>query len=304
MEFHRRDLGLLVSLDVLLSERSVTVAAKRLGVSQPAMSAQLAKLRQLFGDDLLIGNAHGMALTPRAEEIHGPLGEAIEDLRALVALSVPFDPAADSRVFRIAASDLVLGILLPRLLPVLSDRAPRVRIEGVPLAIDRLASSMEKGEIDFAVTNAENAPQSFPARLLSNEEFCIIWRKDHPELSAPPTLDQFCRIPQVFALVEGAGERDAVDDHLATMGRGRVLGIRVPNFLLVAPLVRATDMIAVVPRRLAETETEGLNVADTPFPLPSSQVYLSWHRRLHQDSACRWFRQLVAETITSDPARN
>lgn len=297
MDFQPRDLGLLVSLDVLLSEGSVTLAARRLGISQPAMSAQLARLRQFFGDDLLVGNAHGMSLTPRAQAIRQPLRAAIEDLRVLVSGAVSFDPARDSRHFRIAGTDLSLRVLLPRLIPLLIAQAPGITVEAVPLALDRLAPSMERGEIDFAVTSAENAPQSFPARLISEEAFCVIWSATHPGLSDRVTLEQFCDYRHVVALVEGVGVFDAVDAALDRLGRHRKMGAKVPNFLLVPPIVRITDMISVVPLRLAEAQAQGLRVADPPVELPGFSVYLSWHRRLHQDQASVWMRRLIARVI-------
>ncbi|MBD9527204.1 MULTISPECIES: LysR family transcriptional regulator [Paracoccus] len=304
MDFQPRDLGLLVSLDVLLAERSVTLAARRLGISQPAMSAQLSRLRQVFGDDLLVGNAHGMSLTLRAENMRQPLGEAIDKLRTLVSRESSFDPETDSRHFRISGTDLSLSVLLPRLMSELAARAPGVTIEAVPMALDLLAGRMERGELDFAVTSAENAPQHFPARLLAEEHFRVIWSADHPELRGPPDLEQFCRLQHVVALAPGGGIRDEVDDALFRIGKTREVGARVPSFLLVLPIIRATRMIAVVPGRLVESQPEGLNIAAPPLDLPNFQVFLSWHRRLHQDAACQWFRRLIAETVAGGPVED
>ncbi|MTH76794.1 LysR family transcriptional regulator [Paracoccus aestuariivivens] len=302
MDFQPRDLGLLVSLEVLLRERSVTLAARRLGISQPAMSAQLARLRGLLNDDLLVGNAHGMALTPRASAMRQPLSAAIEELRSLVASPAGFDPAQDIRHFRIAGSDLALIVLLPKLVPYLARVARGITIETVHLELDRIAASMERGELDFAVTSAENAPQAFPARLMAEESFRTIWSRDHPELRDAISLEQFCRLRHVVAVIPGGGILDEVDRALGELGRAREVGARVPNFLLVPSIIRASEMVSVVPQRLAAAQPDGLHVAMPPIDLPNFKVYLSWHRRLHQDPASRWLRQTISDLVAEDPA--
>jgi DNA-binding transcriptional LysR family regulator len=294
MDIHRRDLALIASLDVLLAERNVTAAAKRLGISQPALSAQLSRLREMFEDELLVGNAHGMVLTPRAQAMQLPLKAALEDLRAAVSTTSSFDPATGIRHYRIAGSDLAHVHLLPRLLPLLAARAPGLSVEAVPLAPDQIPARMERGEIDFAITSAENAPQAFPARRLINQDFCVIWRQDHPILSAAPTLEQFCALKHVVALVQGDA-LDRVDAVLQERDLSRQVGAKVPNFLLIPPIIQASDMISVVPKLLAETPGLVVSAGPPPIPLPGFAAYLSWHRRLHQDPACRWFRELIAE---------
>ncbi|WP_172331757.1 LysR family transcriptional regulator [Mangrovicoccus sp. HB161399] len=295
MDLQGRDLALLVSLDVLLEECSVTRAAKRLGISQPAMSAQLARLRDLFGDELLAGNAHGMTLTPRAEAMRSRLGAALEDLRQVVTEARDFDPAADARRIRLAGTDLAFALVLPALLAMLAERAPGVTLDCRPLDPAQVAADLEGGALDFAIMRSENAPESFPGRRLGGAEFQVIWRRDHPALCGGMTLDAFCALPHAVAVAEGAWVAEAVEAALAALGRRRRVALSLPNFLLLPEVIRATDLVAVVPEPMAAACGPGICRAAPPVALPGSQIYLGWHRRLQGDPAARWFRGLVAE---------
>ncbi len=294
MDLKGRDLALLASLEVLLSERSVTRAARRMGVSQPAMSAQLARLRDLFGDELLAGNAHGMALTPRAEELLPQLAAALGDLRQVVAGARGFDPATDRRLFRLAGSDLALSLVLPGLLAGLERQAPGISLDCRALDPERAAAELESGALDFAVLRAENAPDSFPGRFLGAAPFEAIWRQDPSRAEMPMPLDEFCARPHAVAVAEGDWAAGAVDAALAELGRSRRTVLRVANFLLLPEAIRATEMIAVVPAPLAAACGPGLARAALPVAVPPVRTHLSWHRRLQGDPAARWFRDLVA----------
>ncbi|MBN9673980.1 LysR family transcriptional regulator [Roseibium aggregatum] len=304
MDLSGRDLGLLASLDVLLTERSVTGAAKRLGISQPAMSAQLARLRELFGDELLVGNAHGMTPTLRAQDLHLPLRTALEDLRAVVSSAAAFNPETDKRHFRIAGTDLSHAVLMPTLAPYLASHAPGVTLEAVPLAVGQLADRMERGDIDFAISSGDNTPQDFPARKLMDENFTAVWRRGHPVIGETLTLDQFCACKHVVAIVEGSGPLDRVDEILRLENRSRSIGTYVPNFLLILPIVVATDMIAVVPDWLVIGGSERVRTGPLPIQIPGFSVYLSWHRRLQNDVASKWLRTLIVKIASAATALN
>jgi len=293
MDLRRSDLGLLASLDVLLAERSVTAAARRLGVSQPALSAQLARLRDLFGDDLLVGNAHGMTPTPRAQAIRDRLHALLADLAALVAEGAGFDPGTAERTFRIAASDLEHALMLPPLLGCLADEAPGVRVAVLPLGAEDLAGRMARGEVDLAVTIARSAPEGFPGCRLGDQDFRVIWRDGHPEIGDRMDLETFCRARHLLVSTRGGGFRGVVDDALAAIGRSRRVVASLPSFLLVPGAVRASDLIAVVPTRLAELERAGLRRATVPVETAGFTLHLSWHPRVASDSGHRWFRERV-----------
>ncbi len=296
MDLRRADLGLLVSLDALLAERSVTAAARRLGISQPALSAQLARLRDLFGDDLLVGNAHGMTLTPRAAALRQPLHETLGELRALVSAGASFDPATDERTFRIAAADLALAVLLPRLLPALGRVAPKLRLACVPL-VDDLKERMERGEADFAATGASNALEGLPARKLLRDDYVAIWREGHPRLGRTLTLEDFCAVDHLIVDLEGGDLRSPLDDMLRERGLARRVAASVPNFLLVPSAVRASDFLSVAPSSLFALDGAGLRAASPPLPLPDITLYLSWHPRTRNDPAHRWMRRFIADQV-------
>lgn len=293
LDLRRSDVGLLVALDAMLAERGVTAAAQRLGLSQPALSAQLARLRQLFRDDLLVGNAHGMTLTPRAQQIRGPLHALLGELHALVFDEAPFDPTVHQRTFRIAGSDLAHAILMPRLFAALVRLSARITVEAVPLALNDLSQAMEQGEIDFAMTSGENAPEGFPARKLVDDGFCVVWRKDHPVLKGQISQDQFCTLGHLLVTIGGSGLLDDVDHRLHALGLTRQIAGTVPNFLLVPPIIRSTDHIAVIPRLLVQIDTIGIRSAALPFETSPYTAYLSWHPRMKNDSAHRWLRDLI-----------
>lgn len=295
MDLRRADFGLLVSLDALLAERSVTAAAKRLGISQPALSAQLARLRDLFHDDLLVGNAHGMVPTPRAEEMQGSLNSLLKDLTSLVSSDASFDPAQADRTFRVGGTDLIHAILMPRLLKSLSETASGVRLAALPFVSSDTAHQMERGALDLAVTTQASAPQRFPALKLLDEDFRVIWRDGHPGIGDAMTLKKFCAHPHLLVSPEGGGFHGIIDDALKTQGLQRNVVASLPSFLLAPAAVRCSDYLAVVPTRLAALDVTGLNSASVPVTTPGFSLYLSWHPRMKNDPGHRWLRHLIRD---------
>jgi DNA-binding transcriptional LysR family regulator len=293
MDLRRADLALLVSLDALLGEQSVTAAARRLGISQPALSAQLARLRDLFGDALLVGNAHGMVLTPRAEELREPLRAILSDLRSLVSESAGFDPASDARTVRLAATDLAQVFILPRLYAALAEKAPNITVEGVPLVVDQVADAMKRGEVDLALSSRENAPPDFPSRRLRSEEYHLIWREGHPMPGPPTTVEAFCALCHLVISIKGGSVLGDVDEALERIGRRRRIAGSVPNFLLAPHVVRNADIVAVVPAVVAAIDGAGIRHAPLPFATSRLDLYLSWHPRMRNDVGHRWLRDLV-----------
>lgn len=293
LDLRRADLGLLVSLDALLAERSVTAAARRLGISQPALSAQLARLRDLFGDDLLVGNAHGMVPTARAEAVAGRLHGLLRELNGLVAEGAAFDPASSERGFRIAATDLEHGLMLPPLLARLRADAPGIRIASVHLDPASLPERMAGGAVDLAVSVGPNVPEGFPARRLGEDGFRVVWRAGHPRLKRTIDLDAFCAEGHLLVSTRGGGFRGVVDDALDRIGRSRRVVASLPSFLLVPPAVSACDLVAVVPSRLAALEEGRLRSADVPLATEGFTLYLSWHPRHRSDPGHRWLRERI-----------
>ncbi|MEL7346474.1 MAG: LysR family transcriptional regulator [Pseudomonadota bacterium] len=301
MDLRRADLGLLVSLDALLAERSVTAAARRLGISQPALSAQLARLRDLFGDDLLVGNAHGMAPTPRAEAIRPRLTALLKELGALVAEGAAFDPARSTRTFRIAAGDLDHALMLPPLLEGLGRDAPGVQIAALPFVTATIAEDLTSGIVDMAVGVPFYLPDGFPSLGLQDRAFAVVWRPGHPTIREMD-LETFCAVRHALISPTGGGFRGRVDRMLEAMGRRREVVASLPSFLIVLDAVRSSDLVAVVPAALAARATD-LCSAPLPIPLEPYPLRIAWHPRHRSDPAHRWLRDRVHAALRDTTSR-
>ncbi|MCB1969112.1 MAG: LysR family transcriptional regulator [Geminicoccaceae bacterium] len=293
MDLKRSDLGLLVSLEVLIEERSVTAAARRLGISQPALSAQLARLRDLFGDDLLVGNAHGMTTTPRAEQLRGQLGELLDGLRRLLRDDGRFDPTRDDRTVVITAYDLAHAIVIPPLLEKLRAQAPNLRLTALPLSARHDIRALERGEVDLVIASLADMHEGLVTRHLFDADFRLIWREGHPGVEEPLTLDNLCGLDHLIVSSDGGGYRGSADEALQRLGRTRRVVASLPTFMLVPPVIRSSDLVAIVPSRLALYDKSGLRSARLPFDLPGVPVHLGWHPRTRNDPAHRWLRSMV-----------
>ena len=196
MDTRNLDLGLLVTLEALLAERNVTRAARRLNLSQPALSARLARLREALGDPLLIPAQRGMVLTQRALELMQPLHEALDSVRRVVEQGAPIDPATMQATLVIAASDYVQYALLARFAVALRVEAPMVRIAWRALDVMALSTQLERGEVDLALAAPEHAPAAMRQRRLYEEDYAVIARRGHPTVQGGLNLDVFCAGPR------------------------------------------------------------------------------------------------------------
>lgn len=288
------DLNLLVALDALLAERNVTRAARRLNLSQPALSAQLARLRDLFGDPLFIPAQRGMVPTPRALELQEPLRRVLDDVRGVLVAGSRFDPAAARTTFRIAASDYTQqAVLLPL---ALAPDTPGLRFAFRTIDAPNLATQMEEGAVDLALMVPETAPERLRMRVLFDERYVAIVRRDHPAIGATLDLDTFCALDHVIVSPRGGGFVGPTDAALAAHGRSRRVALSVPGFLIVPEIVARSGMIALVPERLARDAAPRVRVFEPPVPVPGFSIAMVWHDRTADDPAQRWLRaRLVAE---------
>lgn len=293
MDISRADLGLLLSLDALLAERSVSAAARRLGLSQPALSAQLARLRALFGDTLLVQSGRRMVPTARAEALRGPLRETLEQLRGLVRDGAPFDPATTTATFRVGASDSV-HLVLP-LAPLVASRAPQARLALLGLPPGGGWAALEADELDLVIAVERVTPAGARARRLLEERHVFVQRRGHPRGAAPPTIEEFCALDHVLVSPDGGGFHGVADATLAALGRRRRVALSVPSFLLAVPLLARSDLVGLLPRRLALAFPGVLESFDPPFAIPGFTLFASWHPRRQRDPAHLWLRELVTE---------
>jgi DNA-binding transcriptional LysR family regulator len=296
------DLNLLVALDALLAERNVTRAAARLNLSQSAMSAALGRLRKVFGDPLLLRTAGGMLPTSKALELAAPLRQVLADISHLVRAPGAFDPAAAEVIFTIAASDYVEYAILPQLVDFLEARAPRGRLAVRPMDFAAVGRQLESGEVDLGILGAAFAPPNVRLRPLFQERFVCVVRREHPRVRERLTLDDFCELDHILVSPSGGGFTAQPDDALAAIGRSRHVRLSVPHFLLVPEILTRSDMLVVLPERLARGYGERFRVFDLPFEMAPFTIVAIWHERTHRDPALAWLRQSVVDLISEGPA--
>jgi DNA-binding transcriptional LysR family regulator len=295
---HRRnlrsvDLNLLPILRALLEEQNVTRAANRVGLSQPALSHALERLRALFSDPILERIGQRLVLSRKAERLHGPLVEALRHLEGLLAL-----PRQDLRKIEqtvsLCVADYGLALLLPAFWPRLQDCAPALTVAAVPWTNTKYTLDLlVRGDCDLAVSTFGPLPVDFRRLRLGREEYVGIARKGHPVTHAP-TLEAFVAASHVVFSNEGS-LRTLVDDALAAKKRQRHVVLAVPSFMAVPSIVASSELIALVPRGvlLAAGQGDGLATFDPPVPVHGFDIELVWHKRRDDDEAVRCVRDLL-----------
>lgn len=295
------DLNLLVVLRALLTERHVTRAATRIGLSQSATSHALTRLRDLYGDALLVRSGRGFLLTPRAERLLPALERGLTDLSATLEAEPTFDPRTARNTFRLAAADYTQAVMLGPLLRTLEAEAPRVDllVVNVPDIEDQTLS----GRVDMGV-QVTNRPstQGVSTQHSFDDDFVCLVRPDHPRIRGQLTLERYLLERHVVVAPSGTAG-SVVDTELAKMGLERRVATRVTNFLIAPIVVAETDYVSTMPRRLGVrlAERYGLRALEPPLLLPSFGFVLIWHPRLDLDPAQVWFRQMFARVCKSLP---
>ena len=300
------DLNLLRVLDALLRENSVTRAAQRVGLSQPAMSAALARLREALGDPILIRHGQRLQPTDFARSLALPLHEALAHLQTLLAGPQAFDPATADTTFRLTGSDLFAALLMPPLARHLATAAPGVRVQLVDLVPENYVETLERYEVDIALIPGTEFPDWTDHLPVLHSDFVTIAAKANTRLAragiAPGTtipLDLYCDLGHVVFSPE-AKLRALGDAALSAIGRSRRVVMTLPAFADICLVVAQTDHIALVPRPLAESlaPTLGLAVFGQPVAVPRATISMVWHRRSTADPGQRWLRGTVADQLT------
>ncbi|OZI60494.1 LysR family transcriptional regulator [Bordetella genomosp. 11] len=291
----RVDLNLLVTLDALLTEHNVTRAAARLHLAQPTVSIQLARLREIFGDPLLLPGPRGMRPTRRAEELREPLRLALEALRQAVAPSEPFDPARARQTWRVMASDYAESTIVLPALAGLREEAPGTRLAVLQLIPPALARQAER-DLDLAFHIGEEAPPGLRSRLLFTERYVLAGRRGHPRLKRRPSLEQFRRLDHAIVSSDGGGFQGVTDSALAERGMARRVALSVPHFLFLVSALAGTDLVAMVPSRLMRGNP-ALQAVEPPLELPGFDMMMLWHERVHRDPAHQWLRDRIARSV-------
>lgn len=289
------DLDLLVALEALLVERNVTRAAARLRLSQPALSARLARLRDVFGDPLFVPAARGMTPTAKALELEAPLRAALAQVRGVVAAARGFDPRKDALTLHISASDYTQTAVLLDFALALRRRAPGIRIAFHAL-VD-LEAQLEHGILDLALINSINVPDSLRARLLFTETYVAITRKGHPVGKRGLTPQAFARLEHIVVSPRGGDFTTPIDTALQPLGVQRTTRVSASSFLFVLEMVARSDLVALVPSRLVAHRSHQLRVHPPPYPVGGFSIVMAWHHRAHHDPAQKWVRQQLVEHV-------
>ena len=289
------DLNLLVALDVLLEERSVRGAARRLHLTPPAMSHKLRRIRDLLGDDVLVRAGRGMVATPRAEALVDPLKALIAQTRQVLEDPAPFDPATLRRAFRLVCTDHVSTVLLPRVEAILAREAPSVDMFVCPVLPDMMAQ-LRSGAVDVAVRVSMPKPPEMRSQTLFGDRHVTVSRADHPRIQGPElTLDAYLAEEHVL-VAPGGSPSGPIDALLSSMGRSRRVSRTRPNFLAALWLVAEGDALLTVSRRIVEaTSTRfALQTLTPPLPIQDYDLSMYWHPRVDAAEEDAWFRGALA----------
>jgi DNA-binding transcriptional LysR family regulator len=299
MDSKRLDLNLLVTLETLLVEQNVSKAAARLHLSQPAVSAQLSRLRDVFDDPLLIPAQRGMTPTAKAIELLHPLRQALDQVRATLATHRNFDPAKAKLTVAIACTDYLQAAVVKPLVVALRTNAPGVRVALRNLDMQQLEAQMARGDVDLALMTPQVAPPGLRTRHLFDERYVLIGRRDHPRLRNRITVEEFAQMEHVIVSLVGSGFATPVDNALAALGHRRHVVLSASSFLFVPDIVSQSDFVALVPERLVRSGADRLKVIDCPFPVEGFAVGLVWHERSHGHSGQRWIREAIVSLINA-----
>jgi DNA-binding transcriptional LysR family regulator len=302
MDFHGVDLNLLAAFDALIEERNVTRAAARVGVSQPAMSAALSRLRTLFEDPLFLRSAEGLLPTPRARDLAGPVSDALRQLEAVLVKKPEFEPGKVTMDFTLGLSDYPAFVLLPALLNALEKKAPGVSLRvrsfsSRDSAVDLLDAGMIDAAIGVPPTHAESRILTRP---ILRDEFVTIVRRDHPGARRGMSMKTFLSLPHVLVSPEG-DRHGLVDEALAQLGKRRTLALTLPQMFAAPAVVAQTHMTATVMKRVAlnSPARRMLVLFPPPVALPEVLFDLIWHRRGDTHPAQVWLRALIESLAKS-----
>jgi DNA-binding transcriptional LysR family regulator len=296
----RIDLNLLVHLDALLTERSVTRAASRVGIGQSAMSHNLARLRDLFGDELLTRGSDGMRLTPRAVTLLEPVRTMLTQVEALVSREQAFDPATAVRTFRFGSSDSMEVLIMPELLARMREVAPGIHLRLTDFDASRLLDELDADEMDIAIGYdlLLHGQIHHKRRKLFTETWLCMFNAEKTGVTAPISLDDYLRLPHVVtSLRPGRSARGIVDGALDKLGLSRSIALTTPRFLTAPSLVARAPVIVTMQARLARRFAAEFGLSLSPLPVELGEITISllWHTSYDHDPAHIWLRELVTE---------
>jgi len=297
------DLNQLVLFQQLMVERRVSKVAENLGLTQPAVSNTLAKLRRQFGDDLFVRTPAGMVPTPFAEQLAEPIGYALGMIHSGLNQHSRFDPASVQRSVTIGMTDIGEIVFLPALVERLRLQAPGVSLSTVRTTATRLRDDMASGQVDLAIGPLPQLKAGFFQRRLFRQRYVCLFRKGHAFERKRLTLADFKAAEHLVIVSAGTGHGQ-VDELIRRAGVERSVRLTIPHFVSVGHLLQRTDMVATVTERLAQSLVEPFELSYRPHPvdLPEIAINVFWHAKVHRSPAHQWLRGVVFDLFGDDKA--
>lgn len=298
------DLNLLVIFHQLLIDHRVSTAAENLGLTQPAVSNALRRLRSTLNDELFVRTHQGMEPTAFAQQLAEPVALAIHTLTDAFRREEQFHPATATRTFTIAMTDIGEIYFLPSLMKALAERAPLCTVSTVRGNAVTLAESLQGGAVDLAVGFLPYLQAGFFQRRLFEHRYVCLCRREHPVTRQPLTLQAYCQWSHVRVVAANTGHGEA-DFHMLRAGIAREIKLEVPHFVAVGHILQHSDMLATVPQRFAESCEAAFDLVSIPLPfeLPEININLFWHAKVNKDPTNRWLRALMVELFSDDSPR-
>ena len=301
MDLRTIDLNLLVVFDAMMDCRSVTRAGETVGLSQPAMSAAVARLRALFDDPLFVRSGAEMKPTPRALELAEPIKRVTEMIRGEVLQRSGFVPASTDRPFTIVTPDIGEIHFLPRLLARLAQEAPSAQLRTIARPRLAAAEALESGAAALAIGYFPDLQKAgfYQQKLFDNPHVCIV-RRGHPTVGPGMTLDEY--LAASHAVVRPDGREHVFEQYLQERGLQRKVRVEMSHFMSLLPVIENSDLVAAVPRDLADvcSRYTDLHILDIPIEAPVIAVHQFWHARFHKDPANVWLRGVVRSLFSED----
>ena len=298
------DLNLLLVFEALMKERNVTAAAASLGLTQPTLSHALNRMRQTCGDPLFVRTPKGMQPTAYALSIDFPICSALDLIRRSLAPGGEFDPTNSTRLFRIVMTDIGVATFLPQLVAKVRGKAPKIRIEVSVVPVDQYRETLQSGDVDLAIGQMPPIVSGFYQQRLLEDHYVVMAATEHPRVKGRLTLETYLREAHLRVMLPGRPQ-SVIEQVLQDMGHQREVAVTVPHYTAVAPLVRASALLATVPARIFDALPPSAEVQqlELPFDAPSIVVRQFWHERNHGDPGLRWLRQIIHDLlVTPAPA--
>ncbi|MEL7560134.1 LysR family transcriptional regulator [Stutzerimonas chloritidismutans] len=292
MNLNKVDLNLFIVFDAIYTEANLTRAGQIVGITQPAVSNALARLRETFNDPLFVRTAQGMVPTPMAQNIIGPVRNALQLLRVSVQESRTFNPLQANKTFRISMTDLTEAVVLPPLFQRLRRLAPNVKIESMLAKRRETTKELAAGRLDFAMDAPLNTdPQVRHVKLLEDRYVCAM-RRGHPLAKDKLSVEEYLSLSHIHISSRRSG-LGMVDLALGKMGQQRKIALRSQHYMMATQVIQQTDMAVTVPERFARRHD--LFQVPLPVDIPPLETHIYWHESTDQDPANRWMREQMIE---------